>query len=183
MTVVEYPIARQPRDGVLPCFQLTGPYGWYRDASEYQPSWKPFIRNTEVGEDPMADAHPEMIIWMSSTTRFNSTPCKNTTQSSRSTNPTPKPKQPSRSSRNLDLIAATSICNHIQSSKNMQGSVSLIRPVTREMVHARTIEIAVLDGRDSHEIKQFDYEQAKRELTGESDFDKQQAVFDFNEYC
>ncbi len=34
-----------------------------------------------------------------------------------------------------------------------------------------------------YEIKQFDYEQAERELTGESDFDKQQAVFDFNEYC
>jgi len=51
------------------------------------------------------------------------------------------------------------------------------------MVYARTIELASLAGRASHEIKQFDYEQAKRELTGESDFDKQQAVFDFNEYC
>ena len=65
----------------------------------------------------------------------------------------------------------------------MQDSVSLIRPVTREMVYARTIEFASLAGRASHEIKQFDYEQAKRELTGESDFDKQQAVFDFNKYC
>jgi len=64
----------------------------------------------------------------------------------------------------------------------MQGSVSLIRPVTREMVYARTIELASLAGRASHEIKQFDYEQAKRDLTGESDFDKQQAAFDFNEY-
>ena len=65
----------------------------------------------------------------------------------------------------------------------MQGTVSLIHPVTREMVYARTIELASLAGRDSREIKQFDYEQAKRELTGESDFDKQQAIFDFNEYC
>ena len=64
----------------------------------------------------------------------------------------------------------------------MQGSISLIRPVTRQMVYARTIELASLAGRASYEIKQFDYEQAKRELTGESDFDKQQAVFDFNEY-
>ncbi len=65
----------------------------------------------------------------------------------------------------------------------MQGSASLIRPVTREMVYARTIELAALAGRTSYEIRQYDYEQAKRELTGESDFDKQQAVFDFNEYC
>ena len=73
---------------------------------------------------------------------------------------------------------------HSQSiRKNMQGTVSLIHPVTREMVYARTIELASLAGRDSREIKQFDYEQAKRELTGESDFDKQQAIFDFNEYC
>jgi len=64
----------------------------------------------------------------------------------------------------------------------MQGSVALIRPVTREMVYARTIELATLAGRATYEIKQFDYEQAIRELTGESDFDKQQAVFDFNEY-
>jgi len=51
------------------------------------------------------------------------------------------------------------------------------------MVYARTIELAALAGRTSYEIRQYDYEQAKRELTGESDFDKQQAVFDFNEYC
>jgi hypothetical protein len=50
------------------------------------------------------------------------------------------------------------------------------------MVYARTIEIASLAGRASYEIKQFDYEQAKRELTGESDFEKQEAVFEFNEY-
>jgi len=65
----------------------------------------------------------------------------------------------------------------------MHASVSLILPVTRQMVYARTIELATLAGRASHEIKQCDYEQAKRELTGESDFDKQQAAFDFNEYC
>ena len=45
------------------------------------------------------------------------------------------------------------------------------------------VEMGMKGARDSREIKQFDYEQAKRELTGESDFDKQQAIFDFNEYC
>jgi hypothetical protein len=65
----------------------------------------------------------------------------------------------------------------------MQCSESINKSVTREMVYARTIELASLAGRAPYEIRQFDYEQAKRELTGESDFDKQQAVFDFNEYC
>lgn len=58
----------------------------------------------------------------------------------------------------------------------------LVRPVTREMVYARTIDLAKSAGRNSHQIKQMDYERAKRELTGESNFDKQQAVLDFNEY-
>lgn len=52
------------------------------------------------------------------------------------------------------------------------------RSVTRKMVHARTLEIALLAGRNQHQIKQSDYETAKRELTGETDFDLQQAVLD-----
>jgi len=66
--------------------------------------------------------------------------------------------------------------------ENSQGTVLLARPVTRQMVYARTIELASSEGRTSDEIRQCDYEQAKRELTGESDFVKQQALFDFNEY-
>jgi hypothetical protein len=63
----------------------------------------------------------------------------------------------------------------------MHGSVSISQSVTREMVYARTVELASLAGRASYEIRQFEYEQAKRELTGESDIDKQQAVFDCQE--
>ena len=44
------------------------------------------------------------------------------------------------------------------------------------MVRARTRELALIAGRRSHEIKQVDYERAKREVTGESDFDRQEAV-------
>ena len=44
------------------------------------------------------------------------------------------------------------------------------------MVRARTRELALIAGRGSHEIKQVDYERAKREVTGESDFDRQEAV-------
>jgi len=62
------------------------------------------------------------------------------------------------------------------------GFVVVTHSITREMVHARTLELASIDGRDSHQIKQVDYEQAKRELTGESDFDRQQELLDFPEY-
>ena len=52
------------------------------------------------------------------------------------------------------------------------------RPVTRAMVYARTVELAAMAGRNSHQFNQGDYERAKRELTGESDFDRQQAILD-----
>lgn len=58
----------------------------------------------------------------------------------------------------------------------------LTRPVSWEMVYDRTIELASLAGRNSTQIKQMDYERAKRELTGESDFDKQQALLNYDEY-
>lgn len=48
--------------------------------------------------------------------------------------------------------------------------------VTPHMVRSRTVELAISSGRSSIEIRQRDYEQAKRELTGETDFDRQQAV-------
>jgi hypothetical protein len=63
-----------------------------------------------------------------------------------------------------------------------KGSVIVTRSVTRQMVHDRTLELALLDGRNNFQIRQADYEQAKRELTGESDFDRQQEIFDFPEY-
>ena len=48
--------------------------------------------------------------------------------------------------------------------------------VTPHMVRSRTVELAISAGRSSNEIRQRDYEQAKRELTGETDFDRQQAI-------
>lgn len=62
------------------------------------------------------------------------------------------------------------------------GSVVITRSATRQMVHGRTLELALLDGRSSLQIRQVDYERAKRELTGESDFDRQQQILDFHEY-
>jgi hypothetical protein len=53
-----------------------------------------------------------------------------------------------------------------------------IGPVTREMVHARTRELALIAGRAPPHVTQADYEQAKRELTGESDIDRQEAMLE-----
>ncbi len=50
--------------------------------------------------------------------------------------------------------------------------------VTREMVQARTRSMAVTAGRSPLQISQADYEQARRELTGESDMDRQEARLD-----
>src|ERR1035437_232817 len=51
-------------------------------------------------------------------------------------------------------------------------------PVTRALVHARTQELASIAGRKPEAVTQSDYEQAKRELTGESDLDRQNAILD-----
>jgi hypothetical protein len=53
-----------------------------------------------------------------------------------------------------------------------------IGPVTREMVHARAGELALIAGRTPPHMLQADYEQAKRELTGESDVDRQEALLE-----
>jgi hypothetical protein len=51
-------------------------------------------------------------------------------------------------------------------------------PVTREAVHTRAQELAVLAGCTAPHVRQTDYEQAKREVTGESDSDRQSDLLD-----
>ncbi len=63
----------------------------------------------------------------------------------------------------------------IEAARNLTPTIK--RP-TRKMVYWRTIEIALLDGRSPLQIKQSDYEQAKRELTGVSDLDLQLEILD-----
>ncbi len=53
-----------------------------------------------------------------------------------------------------------------------------IGPVTREMVQARTRELALIAGRAPPHVTQADYEQAKRELTGGAEMDRQEEVLD-----
>ncbi len=49
---------------------------------------------------------------------------------------------------------------------------------TREAAQARARMIARLDGRAPDEVSQYDYEQAKREITGKNSMVQQDALFD-----
>src|SRR5947208_14322702 len=49
-----------------------------------------------------------------------------------------------------------------------------IGTVTSEMVEARARELAAINGRPSSEPSEVDYQQAKRELTGEAETDPQE---------
>jgi len=49
-----------------------------------------------------------------------------------------------------------------------------IGTVTSEMIEARARELAAINGRPSSEPSEADYQQAKRELTGESEMDPQE---------
>ena len=57
-------------------------------------------------------------------------------------------------------------------------NASGIGTVTPEMVEARARELAVIAGRVPPQPSQVDYEQAKRELTGEPDTDVQESDWD-----
>lgn len=50
--------------------------------------------------------------------------------------------------------------------------------VTRKMVRERAMELAVIDGRPASAVSKSDWEQAKRELTGEPDADPKTALLD-----
>jgi hypothetical protein len=50
--------------------------------------------------------------------------------------------------------------------------------VTRKMVRERAVELAVINGRSAQEASKTDWEQAKRELTGDSDMEPKTAVLE-----
>ena len=67
----------------------------------------------------------------------------------------------------------------ISSAQNSQPERNAgAEPVSREDVHVRARELALIDGRTPPNVSQADYEQAKRELTGEADLERQEAVLD-----
>ena len=53
-----------------------------------------------------------------------------------------------------------------------------IGTVTRKMVRERAVELAVINGRGPRDVSKSDWEQAKRELTGESDTDPTDALLE-----
>lgn len=53
-----------------------------------------------------------------------------------------------------------------------------IGPVTRGMVKARARDLATVDGRSAQEVTKSDCEQARRELTGDSDVDAKAAALE-----
>ena len=50
--------------------------------------------------------------------------------------------------------------------------------VTRGMVRERAVELALINGRLPHEASHADWDQAKRELTGDPEIDPKQAVLE-----
>jgi len=53
-----------------------------------------------------------------------------------------------------------------------------IGPVTTDMVQARAHELAIVDGRTHAQVSSADYEQARRELTGGPEMDRQETLLD-----
>ena len=53
-----------------------------------------------------------------------------------------------------------------------------IGTITRKMVRERAVDLAVINGRSAQEVLKSDWEQAKRELTGDPDMDPKEAVLD-----
>lgn len=53
-----------------------------------------------------------------------------------------------------------------------------IGTVTRKVVRKRAVELAVINGRSAQDVSKSDWEQAKRELTGEPDMDPKEAALE-----
>ena len=53
-----------------------------------------------------------------------------------------------------------------------------IGTVTRKMVRERAVELAVINGHAAQDVSKSDWEQAKRELTGEPDADLKETILE-----
>ena len=50
--------------------------------------------------------------------------------------------------------------------------------ITRKMIRERALEVALLNGRQAHEVEPSDWEQAKRELSGGPEVDPETAILE-----
>jgi len=53
-----------------------------------------------------------------------------------------------------------------------------IGTITRKMVRERAVELAVMDDRSAQKVSKSDWQQAKRELTGQPDMDPKEAMLE-----
>jgi hypothetical protein len=72
--------------------------------------------------------------------------------------------------------------SHMKSNPLKEGVLSEnsagLGTVTRKMVQVRAAELAVINGRSAHEASKSDREEAKQELTGDSNTDPNEAVLE-----
>lgn len=61
---------------------------------------------------------------------------------------------------------------------SISNNFSGIGPVTSEMIDKRARELALLSGRPENEATEADFEQARRELNGETDLDKEEIALE-----
>jgi hypothetical protein len=67
--------------------------------------------------------------------------------------------------------------NPLKTGALTENSVG-IGTVTRKMVRIRAVELAIINGRSAQEVSKSDWEQAKRELTGEPEMDPKEALLE-----
>lgn len=67
--------------------------------------------------------------------------------------------------------------NPLKQDDLTENSVGL-GTVTRAMVRARAVELAVINGRSAQDVSKTEWEQAKRELMGEPDIDLKDAILE-----
>jgi hypothetical protein len=72
------------------------------------------------------------------------------------------------------VVMETNPVNKGSISNNFAG----IGAVTREMIDKRACELAILSGRAADEVTDADFEQATRELNGETDLDNDEVVLE-----
>ena len=60
----------------------------------------------------------------------------------------------------------------------MTANSAGIGTVTRKMARKRAVELAIINGRSAQDVSKSDWEQAKRELTGELDKDPKEVVLE-----
>jgi hypothetical protein len=61
---------------------------------------------------------------------------------------------------------------------SISNNFSGIGPVTREMIDKRACELAIINGRAAKDVSEADFEQATRELNGETELDREEIALE-----